>query len=306
MTIVVVSVDDSVAPFRVVATQRLTVLDRGDYSFVIPAPLLDVVAAPGSRSVPGLRRDAILWNGFNADRRVLAARATLRTAEAASSLPLRIAVRGSNVVLENVTPVVAGMQVASVDPVTVGRYLDGVRTQVQSGAPVIGTGQIVGGTVATARTSVEAPLRVEGTVGERRVALTLGDGHPLRATIPLRGRPLRLRLTVTPEPPRALLRPPGAATWTAAAKARGGAFVLRRTLEVLYRLARVRQYDAFLGDPDPRSPSRTTYVYLTAARAAGPPAAATGGGGSSTWRVVILAATALAVLGAGAFAWSRS
>ena len=75
---------------------------------------------------------------------------------------------------------------------------------------------------------------------------------------------------------------------------------------MLYRLARVRQYDAFLGDPDPRSPSRTTYVYLTAARAAGPPAAATGGGGSSTWRVVILAATALAVLGAGAFAWSRS
>ena len=76
-----VAVDPSGTPFAVHATQRLDVRVLGDYFFTIGAPLLDVAAAPGSASTPGLRATAILWAGFNPGTRVLIARATLDPAQ---------------------------------------------------------------------------------------------------------------------------------------------------------------------------------------------------------------------------------
>ena len=87
--VVTVVVDDSGAPSRIRVRQRLVLAGTGDYSFTVPAPLVDVVAAPGSAAVPGGRAGGIVWQGFVSGRRVLAADATLRL-RAARALPIRL------------------------------------------------------------------------------------------------------------------------------------------------------------------------------------------------------------------------
>ena len=69
-----------------------TMTAKGDYYFVIPAPATRVVPGPGSESQPGLRDLGIVWQGFANKHRVLSATATLKIAEAAPALPLRISV----------------------------------------------------------------------------------------------------------------------------------------------------------------------------------------------------------------------
>jgi hypothetical protein len=153
---------------------------------------------------------------------------------------------------------------------------------------------------------VEAPLRVTGTIGGRRVDTTLGDGRPLRLTVP-RGNG-RIALRADPVPPVGLASPPaGASTWRAANA--DGTTLLARAQAVLLRVARARQYDAYLGDPDPAGRPQTTYEYRsgTRPRAAAPVAAgAADDGGSSafgTVAVVLLVAAA----GVGGLAlWARS
>jgi len=88
--VVAVVVDDSGAPQRITVRQRLLLVGTGDYSFVVPAPLVDVVAAPGSDVVPGGRSAGIVWQGFVTKRRVLAADATLRPRGVAAALPIRL------------------------------------------------------------------------------------------------------------------------------------------------------------------------------------------------------------------------
>src|SRR6188472_1804186 len=91
--VVTVVVDDSGAPQRISVRQRLVLVGTGDYSFVVPAPLVDVVAAPGSDVVPGARSAGIVWQGFVTERRVLAADATLRTRRVAAALPILLRLR---------------------------------------------------------------------------------------------------------------------------------------------------------------------------------------------------------------------
>jgi len=81
--LITVRVDGTGSPFAVRVRHRLVLRRAGDYSFVIGAPVEDVSAAPGSESEPGLRRGAVLWAGFSAGRKVLAADVVLRPAEAA-------------------------------------------------------------------------------------------------------------------------------------------------------------------------------------------------------------------------------
>jgi len=88
--VVAVVVGDSGAPQRITVRQRLVLVGTGDYSFVVPAPLVDVVAAPGSDVVPGGRSAGIVWQGFVTKRRVLAADATLRPRGVAAALPIRL------------------------------------------------------------------------------------------------------------------------------------------------------------------------------------------------------------------------
>jgi len=87
--VVTVVVDDSGTPRRIRVRQRLVLEGTGDYSFTVAAPLVDVVAAPGSAAVPGQRAGGIVWQGFLSKRRVLGADATLRL-RAAQALPIRM------------------------------------------------------------------------------------------------------------------------------------------------------------------------------------------------------------------------
>ena len=86
---VAVGIDRSGAPVGVVVTQRLTISRPGDFTFLVPAPATQVVAAPGSQAEPGLRDLGIVWQGFASGRRVLAATITLEPT-AAAVLPLRV------------------------------------------------------------------------------------------------------------------------------------------------------------------------------------------------------------------------
>ena len=71
----VVGVREDGSAETVDVTQRLTLPKVGDYSFVIPAPVLSVVGAGGTQSEPGQRNTGIVWQGFSPGGRVLAARA---------------------------------------------------------------------------------------------------------------------------------------------------------------------------------------------------------------------------------------
>src|SRR5262245_60784842 len=82
--LVTVLVDDSGSPQAVRVRQRLVLEGTADYSLVVPAPLVDVVPAPDSDSVPGRRAGGIVWQGFVGSRRVLAADATLQRPAAAA------------------------------------------------------------------------------------------------------------------------------------------------------------------------------------------------------------------------------
>jgi hypothetical protein len=90
MQIVTVVVDQFGTPQRIGVRQRLVLEGTGDYSFVVPAPLVDVVGAPGSDAVPGRRSAGIVWQGFVSKRRVLAADATLRPRRVAAALPIKL------------------------------------------------------------------------------------------------------------------------------------------------------------------------------------------------------------------------
>jgi hypothetical protein len=119
-----------------------------------------------------------------------------------------------------------------------------------------------------------------------------GATHPLSATLP-RGR---VRLQVKPLPPLELLAPPRET----------GRALLNRATHASLEFARSRQYDAFLGNPDPGGPSRTVYLYVS-----GRPASAEAGqspraAGHGWVRSLLIAVAALATAAAAAVAWARS
>ena len=107
-------------------------------------------------------------------------------------------------------------------------------------------------------------------------------------------------MTVRPLPPFELLDPP--------ADESGRALFTRATRASL-ESARSRQYDTFLGNPDPAGPSSATYVYASAKRQQ-PVAAPTGTARaqrSRSWlKLIIVAAVLTASRAAAAAAWARS
>jgi hypothetical protein len=275
-------------PRSVRAVQRLELTGLGDYVFAVGAPALDVRPGPGSRSEPGLRRGAIFWQGFSPGRRVLVADATLRPGVAARALPLRVTVADGLVVLENTTGLEAN-----------GFEGDAPAAELRSAARALrraaATGGVADGVVVHAqsvrprRVTVEAPLEVEGVVGSRRVHVVLGGGRPVRAAFPAAAG-AGFRLTARPVLPDEVLERP----------------TLGSVALAVLRLARVRQYDSFLGNPDPRGRVQAEYVYEPARAAAPPPSAA---GEDEGWSgAAVGAAAALAVVaGVGLLAlWARS
>jgi hypothetical protein len=260
-TRVVAELDRRGAPIAVTAVQRLTIRGVGDYFFTIPAPVRDVLPGPGTQSEPGLRPGLVLWQGFSGGNRVLSARLLLESARVAQSLPIRVRLSrtGSFVTIEltNATGVRVSSFTAVAGPGEARRYLAAL-ARFAAGGPA--PHPYVNATnVRVVERTIVAPLRVTGALvfpaGRRvRVDVVLGAGRRnVRVATASRGLP-KLELIVTPilfgrETPA---RP-----------------TFGDVMERALRLARSRQYDTFLVNPDATGTTQTTYVFrTTASRAA--------------------------------------
>jgi hypothetical protein len=290
-TSVDVSLDSTGTPFAVVATQKLDVRVLGDYFFTIGAPVLDVEAAPGSASTPGLRASSILWAGFNPGHRKLIARATLEPGVAAASLPLRLEVAPGRVTLVNTTGVTAGSYTAEALVPPLLTYLTQLRRQVARGASLTSGGAYVTSKPTATALRIAVPLHVTGTVGGHHIDAVVEGRLVVRGSGPV-------GLTVTPTTPDRLLNAP--------ATGLSGRELLERVSRASLTLARLRQYQTFLGNPDPSGANRTTYLYRSAARPA-PPPIAVAHVVHRDWATTIAVAAGLLVAAAGALvAWSKS
>jgi hypothetical protein len=276
-----IRVDATGRPVTVSADQRITLVAPGDYSFVVPGPVLDVTAPPGSRVQPGLLQGAIVWQGFSPGKRTLAATAKLDPAATAPVLPLALRlIRGRDSVtleVKNRTPVTVDAYTGRGDAAELEHALTRVRADVLAGR---NPGRpLVHATISPARVRVDAPFRVRGELrlGGRvaRFAQTLGGGHPSTLRIHLTGQGTP-RLTVRAEP----------LVDVAVRRTLGGA------VESMLRLARTNQYRTFLQTPGLAEQTHTTYTWTsTSAVPAAPAAPAEHGGNDAARTALVLAAT---------------
>jgi hypothetical protein len=304
-----VGVDDRGKVTSVQATQRLVMHETADYRLTVPAPVTDVEPGPGSESAPGLRRGAILWQGFSAGRKILSARATLAPAAAAAALPLRVEIAGNSVRLENVTAATATTFSAEGDRLELARILDSLRADPQGRTLGQATYVKVRGRVRETRVRVDAPLRVTGRAAGKSFTAVLGGDRPAARTIDVQDLE-RLELTVEPIPPAALLRPPRGESWAQAVRldpSLGGRPLFDHAVKASLTLALVRQYDALLQNPDPLGSISARYLYrVTAAPAPAPPEPSSGSEGLAVWLLALIAAGGAAAAGGLAVIWAHS
>jgi hypothetical protein len=311
-----VGIDPTGKAVSLAVVQRLRISRLGDYTFAVPAPVVAVAGAPGTDSEPGLRRNAIVWAGFSPGTKILAARAKLRPS-AAASLPLRLTVsRDGDTMVVRGEDVTGASGTALVGPVSIRQAaaaLDQTRLNLGLGVSAPDLFAEVPNTPQGRSVRIVAPLDVTAAVAGRTHAYHLGDGSPL--TFELRvphARPkTKVRLVVEPAAPvRLLTPPPGTKTWSEAVRIgrikRGD--LLERVSIARLSVARSLQYESFLASPDPRSRSRTTYVYETTFRRAAPaprPTAPSSNDGGP-WRALAIAA--IAIVGAGGLVvlWAHS
>jgi hypothetical protein len=283
-----VAIDAQGTPFAVTATQRLVVSQPGDYYFTIGAPLTDVAPAYGSQSTPGLRTATIIWAGFNPGKRVLAARATLQPAAVASSLPLRVSTRGGKVTLTNATGITTTAFSADALKPQLETFLAGLRRATRTGTAPTGGGALVTSQPVQTTVRIIAPLRVTGTIGSQRVSVRLG---PRPVSFPAG----RVRLTVS------VLHPsphPGPGV--------SGRALLDVAVRASLESARARQYDSFLGNPDPSGSSVSTFSYVSETRPAPAVAVVSQEHGRGTVGIALWVFGGLAALAGGALAWARA
>jgi hypothetical protein len=310
------------------------VVGRGDYSFAVAAPVEDVAAAPGSESEPGLRRGAVLWQGFSAGRKRLAATLRLDPTTAAPVLPLRVALvragpRRLRLTIVNVTPARVSTYSAAGVPASVAAALDTVRRGLRAGIAPRPQPIEVRPPISRRDLTVGVPFRVrvafERPAGARVVTrASTGLATPTRGVIP-GGRRATVELTLAAEPrrlpavrvtsvvvaPLDRLEPPGAPSWRALVR-RGGAAadgrrLLDRSIATLLGIARARQFDRFVANPDPAGRSRATYVFRLAPEAAtraAAPASSKDGSGAGT--AVLVGGLLLLGLVGAAIAWAHA
>ena len=290
-----VGIDGAGRPVAVTADQRITLVAPGDYSFVVPGPVLDVTAPPGSRVQPGLLQGAIVWQGFSPGRRTLVAAAKLDPAATAPFLPLALTLttrRDSGVTLEvrNRTAVTTDAFTGRGDAAELTQALAGVRADVLAGR---NPGRpLVHATISPARVRVDAPFRVRGELrlGERvvRFAKTLGGGHPSRLRVHITGPSTAPRLVVRAEP---LVDVP-----------------VRRTLagavETMLRLARTNQYRTFLQTPGPAEQTHTTYMWASTSAVPTATGAPTENGGNDGLRTALVLAVTVVGLAVAVTLWA--
>ncbi len=283
-----VAIDERGTPFAVTAIQRLVVSQPGDYYFTIGAPLTDVAPAYGSQSTPGLRTATIIWAGFNPGKRILAARATLDPVAVAGSLPLEVTVRDGTVTLTNATGITTTAFSADALKPQLETFLAGLRRATRNGVAPTGGGALVTSQPVQTTVRIVAPLHVTGTIGSRRVALRLG-ARP--ATFP--AGTVRLTAEVLHPAPR----PPATLS---------GRALLELAVRASLESARARQYDSFLGNPDPSGSSSSSFTYVSSTRPAPIAAATPREPGRGTLGVLLWALGGVAALSAGAVAWARA
>ena len=359
---IALSTDGSVNAVEV--TQRLTLSGLGDFSFKVAGPALDVEALPESENRPGLRRGAVLWQGFSPGEKLLAARMQLFPDQESTRLPLRFELSmdvdgeplGAGAArtgplrlrlrISNLTALPISMVDAPADPAEVAPVLDAIHTSLSRGRrPVPGQDGLPADVAATGplesrQEDIEAPFRISGELVFPRGTLTaakvsggkvsrdpdglhvrferlLGGGSPLDMTVTVGGQAHGLRLpsfaaTAATAPPRAaVVKPPTSDGWTAAVASDPSAFegdiMLAQAMSALWRVARLGQFDAYLGNPDPTGPSSTAYAFRLAPLAA--PAGQGGaafGGPIRPVGVLILALFAMLVLFGTAVVWANS
>ena len=293
---------------RVVVLYHLLVLGTGDYSLAIPAPVEDVVAAPGSESQPGLREGAVLWQGFSTRRRVLAALITLRAPAAAQGLPIRLVRSADGLLqLDNATDAPTEALASRAPATAVAGALDQAYHAVSRSLPATASTIPLSGPLRTRGVVGAVPLRISGTyrlAGASRIRvravlgrrpLTLGKGE-LRA----------IDLAVAIPPAAQPLRPPKGRSWLAAA--RRPAFrrnAVGIAVDRLLASALATQYRSFLANPDAGGPVRTTYRFVLSATQ--PPVVHPRHEGSDgAWLAVAIgAALSLAAVG-GIVLWAHS
>jgi hypothetical protein len=304
-----VSVDSAGRPFRVVDVDRIAIAQKGDYSFVITAPVEDV-RAPAGASAPGLRNGAVVWQGFSPGRRVLTAAVTLRLRSAATSLPLRVEVGRSGLRLVNTTSTKVTTVDANIPPAETARVLDTTRTVLAGASPISAPTATAVGTVRNVQVIARVPLRVTGTIrfasgASRRVEAVVGQA-PVRIT----GADLKsLALSVSVPLAASVLRPPGARTWLDLARSGGlpdGRATTRLAVNRLLSAAVALQFHQFLANPDASGVTRTSYRYELARHpqtlADEPPP-----GGDRGWLVPLGVALAVTFAAVGALVlWAHS
>ncbi|MFN2595468.1 MAG: hypothetical protein ABR579_11340, partial [Actinomycetota bacterium] len=100
----------------------------------------------------------------------------------------------------------------------------------------------------------------------------LGGGEPLSTTLHVRGEAKNLaRPTLVvhgspslPDPDS--IAPPSGGSWVTASAsgAASGTHMLVKLFETMWRVSRLRQYDAYVGNPDPTGPATTSYSFAFA------------------------------------------
>ena len=300
---VLIGIDSTGKPVTVRVLQRLELRKLGDYSFVVPGPIADVEAAPGSQSQPGLRHDAILWAGFSSGHKTLASLATLRPGAASSRLPFRLSlardgdtlvVRGQNTSTAHAPVLVGPLSVKEAE-----KTLRETRKYVPLGVSAPDLYATVTRTPQSTSEKIIAPLDVSGRVGDSTFHYVLGDGRPLDFERRIEHAPAnaKVQVVVTPVAPERLLR-------TRVSDPANG---LHTVSKVRLTVARALQYQSFLANPNPTGRSKAVYVYETAKRtAAPPPATVSSDNGSSTWPTFLAIALGVLGLATGVVVWAHS
>ena len=290
--------DGSVVRVRV--RQRLTLTGIGDYFFQVPAPVRDVRALPGSDAEPGLRRGAVLWQGFSPGRRVLAAELELDPRAATRALPLAVRRESRRLVLRNTTQVQGVGFTAPARRGALVPVVRRIRAQAAGRGAVEQPSVVVDGATTGRRIGVEAPLAIRGRARAdggvtRSFRLLLGGPAPATAAIAIPAG-AGFELVATPERRVPELdRIPANAT---------GAELLVLAQSALLRLARVHQYDTFLGAPATGAAS-AVYRYRTVAGTAAQTVTEERDDGTDVGLVVLLAGGSLLLLGGCVFAWAH-
>jgi hypothetical protein len=173
-------------PLAIVVDQRLAIHGTGDFSFKVPGPAQDVRALSDSEVQPGLRKGSVIWQGFAAGKKKLAARMPLFPGLEATRLPLATTLRmtagGSPLAsgtaasgpfhmsfsVSNQTSELTQVATGRADKSTLASILDAIGAELKKGErPVPGKGGIpkeisVAGSAGHETRFVEMAFRVSG------------------------------------------------------------------------------------------------------------------------------------------------